>query len=102
MTRTVIGLSDALKFHNFTHNHGRGSPNMIKPAAALAALLVSAALAPAQTSYGSIVGTVTDATRSAIPGAPVILINIGTGDRRSVPSDAVGNYQFVNLIPGSY
>ncbi|MBV9746730.1 MAG: carboxypeptidase regulatory-like domain-containing protein, partial [Acidobacteriia bacterium] len=52
--------------------------------------------------YGSVLGTATDATRSAIPGASVVLTNVGTGDRRSAVTDATGNYQFVNLIPGTY
>lgn len=68
----------------------------------LSFLLLFAGGTQAQTSYGSIVGTVSDATRASIPGATVALTNIGTGERRSVPSDASGNYQFVNLIPGMY
>src|SRR5262249_35598288 len=56
----------------------------------------------AQTSYGSVVGTVTDATRGAIPGAVVVLTNTGTAERKSVPADSAGNYQFVNLIPEDY
>src|SRR5215813_931807 len=75
---------------------------MFKPAAAFAALLLLSGLSPAQTSYGSLVGTVTDATRGAIPGATVTLSNVGTGERRAAPSDASGNFQFVNLLPGSY
>ena len=75
---------------------------MNKFATALAILLLLAALAPAQTSYGSVVGTVTDATRGAIPNASVALINSGTGDRRTVTTDTAGNFQFVNLIPGLY
>jgi hypothetical protein len=45
---------------------------------------------------------VTDATRAAVPGANVILTNTGTSERRMAPSDAAGNFQFVNLIPGIY
>jgi hypothetical protein len=75
---------------------------MNKLAAALAALLLSTGLAPAQTSYGSILGTVTDVTRASIPGASVVLTNMGTGERKSAPSDASGNFQFVNLLPGMY
>jgi hypothetical protein len=75
-------------------------------AAFAAGLLLIGTLPPAalraQTSYGSIVGTVTDSTSAAIPGAVVDLTNIGTGERRSVPADAAGNFQFVNLIPGNY
>src|ERR1035441_10470223 len=56
----------------------------------------------AQTSYGSIVGTVTDASTSSIPGAAVTLTNAGTAERRSSETDQNGSYQFVNLVPGIY
>ncbi len=56
----------------------------------------------AQTSFGSIVGTVTDPSNASIPGASVILTNIGTSERRSATSDSSGNFSFVNLIPGDY
>ena len=32
----------------------------------------------------------------------VTLINLGTSERRTVETDALGNYQFVNLVPGPY
>ena len=69
---------------------------------AAVALMVVAMPAAAQTSYGSVVGTVTDATSSNIPGAAVALISQGTAERRSAETDASGNYQFVNLVPGNY
>jgi len=56
----------------------------------------------AQTSTGNIVGTVTDTTGAVLPGAAVTLTNAGTSERRATTSDAAGNYQFVNLIPGNY
>jgi hypothetical protein len=64
--------------------------------------LVSAWMLSAQTFYGSIVGTVTDASRAAIPGAAVTLINTGTSDHRAATTDSFGNYEFVNLVPGVY
>jgi hypothetical protein len=70
---------------------------------ALAVLL--AAIVPAanaQTFYGSIVGTVTDATSASVPGATVTLTNQGTSERRTTETDPRGNYQFVNLVPGVY
>jgi hypothetical protein len=36
-----------------------------------------------QSFYGSVVGTVSDATGAVIPGASVTLINIGTNEKRS-------------------
>ena len=56
----------------------------------------------AQSFYGSIVGTVTDRSGAVITGAAVTLTNTGTSEKRSALSDAAGNYQFVNLVPGRY
>jgi len=64
--------------------------------------LLAAAVSFGQTFYGSIVGSVTDASSSAMPQAGVTLTNLGTGERRTMQADASGNYQFVNLVPGQY
>lgn len=56
----------------------------------------------AQSSYGSVVGTITDSTGAAVPGAAVVLVNAGTSERRSMDTDSSGNFQFVNLVPGTY
>src|SRR5712692_900358 len=58
--------------------------------------------APAQTFYGSVVGTVTDASGAVIVNAPVSLTNTGTADVRMSQTDANGGYQFLNLVPGVY
>jgi hypothetical protein len=55
-----------------------------------------------QTFYGSIAGTVLDATAAAVPGAAVTLTSIGTSEKRTMQSDAAGSYTFVNLVPGRY
>lgn len=64
--------------------------------------LISIVPIRAQTFYGSIVGTVTDQSQAVIAGAHVTLTNTGTADVRSDQTDANGNYQFVNLVPGEY
>jgi hypothetical protein len=56
----------------------------------------------AQSSYGSVVGTITDSTGAVIPGASVTMTSVGTSEKRTAESDASGNYQFVNLLPGTY
>src|SRR3954453_3660475 len=56
----------------------------------------------AQTSFGSIVGSVTDPSGAAVGGATVELTNIGTSERRTATSESSGNFNFVNLIPGQY
>ena len=64
--------------------------------------LLAAAAALGQTFFGSMVGTVTDPTGSAVPQANVVLTNLGTADRRTAQTDSAGGYQFVNLVPGQY
>jgi len=56
----------------------------------------------AQISYGSIIGTVTDASGASVPEAVVTLTKTGTAERRTAVSNADGNYEFVNLLPGRY
>ncbi len=65
------------------------------------AMLVGSPLA-AQSTFGSITGTVTDATGAAVPGATVTLTNSGTGQTQAVTTGADGLYTFVNLNPGEY
>src|SRR5437762_2203663 len=67
-----------------------------------ACLTIFAASLTAQSSFGTIVGTVTDSSGAGIPGAAVSLSNIGTAERRVAQSDGNGSFQFVNLVPGSY
>jgi hypothetical protein len=55
-----------------------------------------------QAIYGSVIGSVTDQTGSAMPAANVTLINLGTSERRTAETDSTGNYQFVNITPGQY
>src|SRR5215469_2324428 len=64
--------------------------------------LLSVSALIGQTFYGSVVGTVTDASGGAVPNATLTLTNIGTSDRHTQQSDESGNYQFVNLVPGQY
>src|SRR3984957_11602493 len=67
----------------------------------LAAMLLGSPLA-AQSTSGSISGTVADASGSAVPDAAVTLTNEGTGASYLFTTGADGLYSFVNLNPGSY
>lgn len=57
---------------------------------------------PAQSTYGSITGRVTDPSGAAIPGAQVTLTNLATTEKRTQTTGTDGLYSFVNLIPGQY
>ncbi len=56
----------------------------------------------AQTSKGSIGGTVTDASDAVIVGASVTAKNNDTGERRSTTTGANGQYRIDAVEPGSY
>ena len=56
----------------------------------------------AQTFYGTISGTVMDASGGVIPNATVTAINIGTNEARTMKTNAAGEYRFVNLVPTNY
>src|ERR1700733_9515105 len=67
----------------------------------LAAMLLGSPLS-AQSTFGSISGSVTDASGSAVPDAQVTLTNIGTSAKQTYTTGSDGLYQFVNLNPGEY
>src|ERR1700676_1087170 len=56
----------------------------------------------AQTSYGSVAGTVTDASGASIVDAEVTITNVASGEKRVQPTGSDGVYNFVNLVPGTY
>src|SRR5712671_3990778 len=58
--------------------------------------------ARAQSTYGAIVGSVTDNSGAAITDANVTLTNVGTSEKRSQSSGSDGLFTFVNLFPGQY
>ena len=65
------------------------------------ALLIPAAMT-GQSFLGSVVGTITDTSGASVPAASITLTNIGTNEERTTASSSTGDYQFLNLIPGSY
>jgi hypothetical protein len=56
----------------------------------------------AQSTSGTVDGTVVDSTGAVVAGAQVTLTNTGTQEKRSQPTGAEGLYSFVNVIPGDY
>lgn len=55
-----------------------------------------------QTSFGSVVGNVTDASGAALSGTDVVLTNLGTNEKRTQTTNEEGLYQFLNIPPGQY
>src|SRR5882672_7844231 len=56
----------------------------------------------AQSTYGTITGSVTDSSGGAVAGAQVTLTNLGTSEKRTQATGSDGLYSFVNLFPGKY
>ena len=71
-------------------------------AAVLAAFLAGATPLAAQVLYGSIVGSVSDASGAAMPGATVTIQQAETKLTREVVTDAAGLYQFTAVPSGTY
>jgi len=65
-------------------------------------LITSTVSLHAQSTYGSVVGSVTDASGAAITDATVTLTNLGTAEKRAQNSGADGLFTFVNMPPGDY
>jgi hypothetical protein len=83
-------------------------PRSLAPGIALALpmlvifLNAGAPHASAQALYGSIVGTVTDATGSAVPGASVTVTHTETSQTRTASTAETGVYSFPTLPSGTY
>lgn len=77
------------------------SPAVRESFSLLACLALSSALW-SQVSTSQISGLVQDPAGSGVPRATVTLTNTGTGQARSVFTDASGEYSIANLPPGSY
>ncbi|HEX9000863.1 MAG TPA: TonB-dependent receptor [Blastocatellia bacterium] len=68
----------------------------------LLAVFLLAPTAFAQFDTATVLGTVTDAAGSAIPGATITLKNSATGVTATAQTDENGNYQFFNVKIGQY
>jgi len=68
----------------------------------VACLVVVSPPSRAQTAYGAVNGSVTDASGAAIADAQVTLTNLGTSEKRTQSTGNEGFYSFVNLNPGRY
>ncbi len=68
----------------------------------IASILLLSGGAAAQQLTGSISGTVTDRSGSAIAGANVRLMSVGTGATRTTVSDGEGGYQLSAIAAGKY
>ena len=56
----------------------------------------------AQFDTATVLGTVRDASSNVVPGAKIVLTNIGTGISATATTDENGSYQFLNVKIGTY
>jgi carboxypeptidase family protein/TonB-dependent receptor-like protein len=65
-------------------------------------LVLSVAVARAQDTTGTILGTIVDASGGVLPGVTVAIKNTDTSQSRTVVTDAAGRYRVPLLAPGHY
>jgi hypothetical protein len=63
---------------------------------------ILSAIGNAQVLYGTLTGSVTDASGSVVPGAQVTATNTQTGIQNTTESNTAGIYSFNNIQPGNY
>lgn len=71
-------------------------------AVSIVALLLSGPYALSQATTGQIVGTVTDSTGAAIPGAKIVITDVSKGTSSTLTSNSAGEFTLAQLIPDTY
>jgi outer membrane receptor protein involved in Fe transport len=80
----------------------RRSASPLLPVGILLLVLLHTTILKSQSSTGTILGTVTDASGSAVPNAHVVVKNLETGHEQSATADSVGGYTIPSLQIGHY
>jgi hypothetical protein len=75
---------------------------LLKRAVAAAVLLAPAAIVQAQSTQGTILGTVVDASGAAIPNATVVVTDTDAGVSRTATTSKTGEWQVLDLTAGTY
>jgi Carboxypeptidase regulatory-like domain len=57
---------------------------------------------PAQTIFGTILGTVTDSTGAVAADVQIRVVDVNTNIERRTTTDELGNYEVGHLSPGQY
>lgn len=91
---------------SFAFSPAYAGQRFIRPAAHLMlAMFCAMALSGtsfAQSTFGTVLGSVKDPSGGAVPKAVVELTNVGTNATRTETTNEAGGYQFVNVEEGSY
>ena len=102
----VVWLSDqkergSMRSRTVTSQDGRAIRALRLPFVALTLLALSVS-APAQSTAGRILGTLTDPSGAAVSGATVVVTDAERGASRTVTTDESGSYAVPSLPPGAY
>jgi len=68
----------------------------------LAGVLLLSAAAWGQSTSGTLVGNVKDASGAVVPNATVVVTEVNTNISKTGTTDNLGNYEIPNLLPGTY
>ena len=68
----------------------------------LACFCIAVGTASAQVTTGTILGTITDSSGAAVPGAQVTVTEINKGTTKQLATDDTGSYTAPFLLPGHY
>ena len=74
----------------------------LRHAVCLLLFVATAVPAAAQTTLGTIRGTVVDPQQQVVPGATVVITDESTSVTREAQTDAQGLFEIPNLRPGTY
>jgi hypothetical protein len=75
---------------------------MVQGGRFLSLLLLASAISFGQSTYGTILGVITDSTAAVIPGSTVTVTNVETNISKTVKSGGGGDYEATHLLPGTY
>jgi hypothetical protein len=75
---------------------------VIRAITSVSVLCLAATCIPAQSTYGTLLGTVQDASGGVVPGANVTATELNTNTEKKAVTDTHGDYQIPNLLPGQY
>src|SRR6185437_9713996 len=95
-------MSVRFAIHTQTHERPDWLRFLVFFIAAIVTLLVCTTPSLGQSTFGTIIGTVKDASGDVVNGATVVLMNSGTAAKRTLATDQSGYFSFVNLDPGTY
>ena len=89
-----------MSFYSFSK--GRIARVWFSAIAAVFCVISLNSVANAQSTFGTVLGTVKDPSGSVIPKAKVQLVNTGTNAAHETETNSNGGYQFVNIDVGTY